>query len=97
MGAAIMTLVSESLQGIFYFYFVRKKITQFKFLANLWQPFIASAVMGGVVYVLRDQFILIPVAVGAVVYAVALLVLGFFRRDDLNFLMNLMRKSYDPS
>ncbi len=97
MGAAIMTLVSESIQGLFYFYFVRKKITKFKFLVNLWQPFIASSVMGVVVYMLRDQFLLIPVIAGAVTYAVALLVLGFFSKDDLKFFMNLMRKSYDES
>ncbi len=97
MGAAVMTLVSESIQGIFYFYFVRKKITEFKFLINLWQPFIASSIMGVVVYFLRDQFILIPVAVGAVTYSLCLFALGFFRKDDLRFFMGLMRKSYDAS
>lgn len=97
MGAAIMTVVSEGLQGVFYFYFVRNKITKFKFLSNLWQPFIASAVMGVVVYMLRSQIIIIPVAVGAVTYALALLVLGFFRKDDIRFFMGLMKKSYDAS
>lgn len=97
MGAAVMTLVSESIQGIFYFYFVRKKITQFKFLINLWQPLIASSIMGVVVYFLRDQFILIPVVVGAVTYILSLLVLGFIRKDDLRFFIGLMRKSYDGS
>jgi O-antigen/teichoic acid export membrane protein len=47
-GAAIMTIVSELLQGVFYFYFVRKKITSFRFWSFLWRPAIAAAVMGGV-------------------------------------------------
>ncbi len=97
MGAAIMTLVSESIQGIFYFYFVRKKITKFKFLSNLWQPFIASSIMGVIVYLVKDKFLLIPVALGGVVYVLVLLVLGFFRKDDLNFLMKLIRKNYNAS
>lgn len=97
MGAAIMTLVSESIQGIFYFYFVRRKITKFKFLVNLWQPFIASSVMGVVVFYLRDMFLLIPIAAGVVTYSLVLLLLGFFKKDDLRFFLSLMRKSYDKS
>ncbi len=97
LGAAIMTVVSEALQGLFYFYFVRKKIIGFTFLANLWQPLIASSVMGAVVYLLRDEFLLAPIAAGAITYALVLWLLGFFRRDDLVFFKKLMRKSYDAS
>lgn len=85
MGAAIMTIVSEALQGIFYFYFVKSKITKFSFFANLWQPFIASAVMGVIVYYLQNYFIVIPIIVGVVVYALVLLILGFFKREDYDF------------
>lgn len=45
-GAAIMTIVSELIQGAFYFYFVYKKITPFRFWVFLWRPVLASAVMG---------------------------------------------------
>ena len=96
MGAAIMTLVSEALQGIFYFYFVRKKITHFTFFKNLWQPFIGAAIMGVAVYHFRDQFILIPIAVGVGVYALVLLILGFFNREDWQFVTNLLRRGYEP-
>lgn len=97
MGAAIMTVVSEGLQGLFYFYFVRSKITEFKFLANLWQPFIGSSVMGVVVFLLKDEFLLIPVVAGAGTYALMLFLLRFFREDDLIFLKKLMRRGYDAS
>ncbi len=96
VGAAIMTIVSEALQGIFYFYFVKTKITQFTFFANLWQPFIASALMGVAVYFLRDLFVVIPILVGMLVYALALFVLGFFKKDDWNFAMKLLRRNYEP-
>ncbi len=45
-GAAIMTVVSELVQGIFYFYFVRKKITAFRLFGQFWQPAIAPLLMG---------------------------------------------------
>jgi peptidoglycan biosynthesis protein MviN/MurJ (putative lipid II flippase) len=45
-GAAIMTIISEFLQGLFYFYFIRKKITPFAFWRHLWRPFLASGIMG---------------------------------------------------
>lgn len=52
-GAAVMTLVSELIQGGFYFYFVKKKITNFRFLIFLWQPALASAIMGSCVYLAK--------------------------------------------
>ncbi len=96
MGAAVMTLVSESLQGIFYFYFVRTRITQFAFFRNLWQPFIAAAVMGAVVIYLRDEFLAIPIVVGAIVYGLILLALGFVKKDDWQFVIKLLRRGYEP-
>ncbi len=57
-GAAIMTLVSELIQGGFYFYFVKTKITNFKFWQFFWQPAIAVAVMGVCVY-LAKPFIVV--------------------------------------
>ena len=52
-ASATMTVVSESIQGIFYFYFVRKNITNFKFLFNLIKPLAGAIVMGMVLWPLR--------------------------------------------
>lgn len=95
LGAAIMTIVSEALQGGFYFYFVKKKITDFAFFKNLWQPFIAASIMGVVVYYLRNEFLVIPIIVGAGVYGLILLILGFFRKEDWDYVMKLLRRDYD--
>jgi O-antigen/teichoic acid export membrane protein len=53
-AAAIMTVASESLQALFYFYFVRQKITRFSFFAQAWKPALASAVMGVLVWQIRN-------------------------------------------
>jgi O-antigen/teichoic acid export membrane protein len=110
-GAAIMTVVSETLQGIFYFYFVRKKITHYKFWAFVWRPAMAAGVMGLLIWlskpalsVLADNLfsletlkgtgllLALLVFMGVAVYGVALLALGFFRADDINFVKQFLRK-----
>jgi len=90
-GAAIMTVVSELLQGIFYFYFVRRKITSFRFFAQVWRPAIASLVMGGVVFWLGSDQLVVPIVIGGAVYLIVLFVLKFFHKDDFESLKNFIR------
>ncbi len=90
-AAAIMTIVSESLQGIFYFYFVRASITKFKFLSILWKPAIAAAVMGLVLWKLPNVNVLIAVLVGTLIYALGLLVTRFISKEDLFLFKNFFR------
>lgn len=90
IAAAIMTVVSEFLQGLFYFYFVRKKITSFKFVSYLWKPIIASAVMGLSIWFIQYLHVLILVAIAVVVYAASLFVLRFFQKDDIAFIKGLL-------
>lgn len=92
VGAAIMTLVSEFLQGLFYFYFVRKKIIDFKFFSLIWKPVIASILMGFAVWFVRDS-ILIAIPVGIIVYGLVLLVLKFFKRDDISYIKTLFSRA----
>ena len=96
IAAAATTIFSETIQGGYYFYLVKRKITQFTFFRNIWQPFVAAGLMGVVVFFLRDQFLLIPMVVGAGVYGLLLLVLGFFVKEDWQYLMKLFRKGYEP-
>lgn len=97
IGAAIMTLVSECLQGLFYFYFVRKKITKFRFFGIMWQPIIASGTMGGIVWYLKDTPLFVSVSAGVVVYIFILLLLGFIKREDIAFIKSLIGKGYASS
>ncbi|MDQ3018347.1 MAG: polysaccharide biosynthesis C-terminal domain-containing protein, partial [bacterium] len=92
IGAAIMTVVSEFAQGVFYFYIVRKKITRFKFLPLIWRPLLSSGVMGFAVWQVRDQHLFVAVIIGAVVYTISLLLLRFFEKNDVVFVKTLLWK-----
>lgn len=93
VGAAVMTLVSEFLQGVFYFYFVRKRITDFRFFSLIWQPILASAVMGVAVWYVKDWPLVGAVIVGAIIYGTMLLLLRFFKRDDIDFVKTMLRRN----
>ncbi len=92
MGAAIMTLVSEILQGIFYFYFVRKKITDFAFFSLIWKPIIASIIMAVVVWYARALPFVVVVVAGAITYVVVLGLFRFFKKEDITFIKMVLGK-----
>ena len=92
-AAACMTVVSESLQGIFYFYFVHKNITLFRFLPILYKPLIAAVLMGLCLWPARNLNLLITLPLGAGVYFAILLLSGFIKKDDWQFIKNLFVKT----
>ncbi len=91
-GAAIMTVVSEFLQGLFYFYFVRTRITNFSFFKYTWQPFLASAVMGAVLLMINLP-LMVEIVLGGLVYALALLILGFYKSEDIAFIKQMLGRN----
>ena len=86
-----MTVVSELLQGIFYFYFVRKNITHFKFLSILWKPALASAMMGFVVWQAREMNLIYSMIIGAGVYGLILVLIGFIKKEDINSFLSILK------
>ncbi len=92
-GAAIMTVVSEALQGIFYFYFVRRRITDYKFFSLIWKPVLASALMGFALWQLHHQSLFIVVPIGGLIYFVLMLLLRFFKKDDWTFIKSLLGRA----
>jgi PST family polysaccharide transporter len=91
-AAAIMTVVSEFLQGFFYFYFVRKNLVKFDFNKNIWQPILASAVMGVVLWTIKDQNLIVSLPAGAAVYLLVLMASGFLNKEDLFLLKKLLKR-----
>ncbi|MCL5666964.1 MAG: flippase [Patescibacteria group bacterium] len=92
-AAAIMTVVSESLQGIFYFYFVRKNITPFKFFNSLIKPLFASIIMGVVLWPLRNSNLFLSLAAGAAVYILILLITGFIGKEEIKVVRSLFSEA----
>lgn len=92
-ASAVMTVVSESLQGTFYFYFVRKNITKFKFGSLLAKPLFSAFVMGAVLWPIREQSLLITLPAGALAYFLMLVATGFAKKDDWTLLKGLFKKA----
>lgn len=82
-AAAIMTVISESLQGIFYFYFIWKSITHFAFFSLLIKPLIAAAVMGALLLKFYNLPLITDILAGSVVYVVVLIITGFLKKQDI--------------
>lgn len=89
LAAAAMTVVSEALQGIFYFYFVRKNITSFHFARFVYKPLLASAVMGAILWPVRDYPLFVALPVGVAVYAFVLLLTKAVAKSDLSAVREL--------
>jgi O-antigen/teichoic acid export membrane protein len=87
VAAACVTLASECVQWFGYTYIVNKHVLKFNFLNNFYKPAIAAAVMGGVVYWLQDHNLWLVVAIGGVVYVLALAAVQFFRAEDRRLLL----------
>jgi O-antigen/teichoic acid export membrane protein len=91
-AAAAMTVVSESLQGIFYFYFVKKNIVQFAFIKNLLKPLLAAAIMGVALWPLRQTSLAISLPAGLLVYGLVLVMSGFLSGADLQTIKQVFAK-----
>ena len=92
-ASAVMTVVSESLQGIFYFYFVKKNITDFHFINIIFKPIFSALVMGAVLWPLRQYNLLITLPLGAAVYFVMLFVTGFAGREEIKIARSLFKSA----
>ncbi len=89
-GAAVVTILSELvLLGPFY-YAVRKHLGPLPWLSLFWQPALASAVMAGVMWLLRDIPWLLLIPVGGAVYLLVLAIIGGFRQPDMDLLGRLL-------
>jgi O-antigen/teichoic acid export membrane protein len=92
-AAAFMTLFSEFWQGYFYFYFVKKNITDFNFLKIFPKPLFAAALMGLILWPFRNYNLIFSLPTGALVYLIALLLTGFIKKEDWGMIMGLFKKS----
>jgi O-antigen/teichoic acid export membrane protein len=91
LGAALTTVLSEIVLFLPFYYSVRKHITKLPFVQIFVRPLIASVIMGAVIWLLREQSLLIIVPVAVLVYAALILALGTLTKEDREILIRLRR------
>ena len=89
-GAAVVTILSELALLIPFYYAVRKHLGPLPWVSLVWQPALASAVMGGALWLLRDLFWPLLIPVGGAIYLVVLALVGGFRQPDMDLLGRLL-------
>jgi O-antigen/teichoic acid export membrane protein len=89
-GAAVVTILSELVLLVPFYYAVRKHLGPLPWLSLFWQPTLASAVMAGVMWLLRDLPWLLLIPVGGAVYLIVLVLVGGFRQPDMDLLGRLL-------
>jgi O-antigen/teichoic acid export membrane protein len=89
-ASAALTVLSESLQGIFYFYFVYKNITHFSFVPLFFKPLLSALVMGAALWPIRYYSLIISLPVGAAVYILMIFITGFAGKEDLKVIKSLL-------
>jgi O-antigen/teichoic acid export membrane protein len=89
-GAAVVTILSELVLLAPFYYAVRKHLGPLPWISLFWQPAVASAVMAGVMWLLRGLPWLLLIPVGGAVYLAALALVGGFRQPDMDLLGRLL-------
>jgi len=89
-AAAITTIFSEWALLIPFYYAVRKHLCHVPWVSVTWRPALASAMMGAVLWLVRDAHALILVGVAGVVYLVALVLVGGFSQPDMALVWGLI-------
>jgi O-antigen/teichoic acid export membrane protein len=89
-AAAITTIFSEWALLIPFYYSVRKNLCRVPWVSVAWRPVLASATMGGVLWLLRETNALTLVAVAGVVYFVVLALVGGFSQPDMALVWRLI-------
>jgi O-antigen/teichoic acid export membrane protein len=93
MGAATVTVLSEIVLFAPFYYSVRKNVGALPWWRIVWQPALASAIMGGVTWWLLPRLhVLLVIALAAVVYFAGLLALGAITAEDVALARKLLRR-----
>jgi O-antigen/teichoic acid export membrane protein len=90
-AAAVVTILSEIVEGSAFYYYVHRHIVHVPWLDVLGRPFIAALCMAAAVYLLANAgMLIIGVVVGCAVYPLTLLLVGALSADDRLMLAPLM-------
>src|SRR5439155_3114044 len=83
LGAAAVTVVSEWVLFVPFWYVIRQSLPPIPLLGLAWRPAVAALLMGFVAYRVRDFSPWLAVPLGGLVYVGALFALGAVTREEL--------------
>jgi O-antigen/teichoic acid export membrane protein len=89
-GAAVVTVLSELALLAPFYYSVRKHLGPLPWGSLFGRPVVASLVMGIALWFVRGLWWPLLVPIGAVVYVVALYLVGGFRQPDMEVIWRLI-------
>ena len=93
LAAALLTVFTEAVLLSQYLWVLRDRLRLVNWNLTLARPVLAAAVMGGVVFLLRNELYLpINIALGAVTYMALLVALGVVGRPEFDLLQNIRRQ-----
>jgi O-antigen/teichoic acid export membrane protein len=90
-GAAVSTAISQLLIFLLYQYFITKKFKRLPLSKIVIKPTIASTAMGILVYLIRDESLLLIIPVAAILYFILLFTLKTFDAKDMKMFKDVIR------
>lgn len=91
IGATMITVINEISMVLFYMYIMHKYGYKVPLKSILIKPFIASVIMGSVIYYLNLE-LFVSVGVGIIVYFATILIIKVFDEDDWKIFKQVLPK-----
>jgi O-antigen/teichoic acid export membrane protein len=93
-ASALIHLFSELALFLPFYYGLRQHLAPVSWGRLLWRPALAAALMGGLLALLRDTSLLLTVPLSALIYLLALILLGTFSEGEIALFRRLL--SFGP-
>ncbi|MBI2910496.1 MAG: oligosaccharide flippase family protein, partial [Chloroflexi bacterium] len=97
LGAAVVTVLSELVLMVPFFFGVSRWVGPVHLGALAWRPVLAAAVMGAVLWWLRDLGLFLLIPAGVLIYIPLALLLRVFSADDLRLLRSARPRATAPT
>lgn len=92
IGASIATVASELLLYFLFLFFINRYYGFINVNKILLKPFLGSLIMGGFVYLIRDENLFLVIVTGSLIYFASIFVLKTFDEEDKKLFKNIMAR-----
>lgn len=90
MGAVVATLATILLFNQAQYWYIKKRLFSLPMLNSMTKPLVASLIMGGCTFLLKDQSVIIPIVVSVAVYGGLVVRTGALTSGEINGLFRLI-------